>query len=95
MKEAPKAQRVAAEAAEAAAAASSRAAAAPVVSGAQRASKIYQVVHELAKKGQRFEGKKVWVKLDEAGNHVAVITPGQAARLAESEKTWVRNMWGR
>lgn len=43
-------------------------------------------------KGHKF-GEKVWIELNEAGEPIRVLTPGQASRVAESAKTWIKKLW--
>jgi hypothetical protein len=38
-------------------------------------------------------GEKVWLELNAAGEPVRVMTPGQASRVAESAKTWIKKLW--
>lgn len=39
-------------------------------------------------------GAKIWMELDEAGEPVRMITSGQAGKLPESRKTFIKNVWG-
>lgn len=39
------------------------------------------------------KGERIWLKLDEKGIPVEVITPGQASRVAKDLKTWVARTW--
>jgi hypothetical protein len=43
-------------------------------------------------RGHKF-GEKVWMELNESGEPIRVMTPGQASRVAESAKTWIKKMW--
>jgi hypothetical protein len=38
-------------------------------------------------------GEKVWLELNKAGEPIRVMTPGQASRVAESAKTWIKKLW--
>ena len=43
-------------------------------------------------KGHKF-GEKVWMELNEAGEPIRVMTPGQASAVPASMKTWIKKRW--
>ena len=49
---------------------------------------------EIAKSDPKV-GEKIWMELDEAGTPIRRLTPGQASRVPENRKAWIKNLWGR
>lgn len=69
------------------------AAEAAVPGGAQKT--VNTIMREFAKKAapEAKTGERIWLKLGPDGLPLSVVTPGQAARLAQTAKTWVARTW--
>jgi len=69
------------------------AAEAAVPSAAQKT--VNTIMREFAKKSapEAKVGERIWLKLGPDGMPLSVVTPGQAARLAQTAKTWVARTW--
>jgi len=76
-------------------AAAPSAAAAPAAVAAPAGKAFNTIWREFAKAAAPTakKGERIWIKLDERGIPVDIITPGQASRVPAAMKTWVARTW--